>query len=169
MDEIKSGNGLKSAAVNFSFRFPTKLDMVFHSMWCIVLLQPLWCRCVECVIYHERDVRKKQQYFYVAQTSNNKRDCDALSILLLAATVRSFAHFQLGLSNRNKIVLWPRCGSHAVWSLHKKNVRWVWFVVKKEGVVVATSPVALRWMCDSPWTGCVRRTTICIQGANKQC
>jgi len=32
MDEIKLGNGLKSAAVNFSFRFPTKLDMVFHSM-----------------------------------------------------------------------------------------------------------------------------------------
>jgi len=24
---------------------------------------------------------------------------------------------------------------------------------------VATSPLALRWMCDSPWTGCARRTT----------
>jgi len=33
---------------------------------------------------------------------------------------------------------------------------------------VATSPVALRWMCDSPRTGCARRTTICICGANKQ-
>jgi len=33
---------------------------------------------------------------------------------------------------------------------------------------VATSPVALRWMCDSPRTGCARRTTIYICGANKQ-
>jgi len=34
--------------------------------------------------------------------------------------------------------------------------------------VVATSLVAFCWMCDSPRTGCMRRTTICIHGANKQ-
>ena len=28
-----------------------------------------------------------------------------------------------------------------------------------ERSILATSPLALRWMCDSPWTGCVRRTT----------
>jgi len=33
---------------------------------------------------------------------------------------------------------------------------------------VATYLVALRWMCDSPRTGCARRTTIHIRGTNKQ-
>jgi len=37
----------------------------------VVLLQPLWWRCVECVIHHEQDVHKEQQYIYVAPTSNN--------------------------------------------------------------------------------------------------
>jgi len=36
------------------------------------LLQPLWWRCVECMIHHERDVHEKQQYIYVARTSNNR-------------------------------------------------------------------------------------------------
>ena len=30
----------------------------------ILLLQPLWWRCVECVIHHEWDVREEQQYIY---------------------------------------------------------------------------------------------------------
>jgi len=34
--------------------------------------------------------------------------------------------------------------------------------------IVATSPVVLRWLCDSPWTGCARRTKIHACGANKQ-
>ena len=33
---------------------------------------------------------------------------------------------------------------------------------------VATSPVVLRWLCDSPRTGCARRTKIYVCGANKQ-
>ena len=38
----------------------------------IPLLQSLrWC-CVDCVIYHERDVREEQHYIYVARTSNNR-------------------------------------------------------------------------------------------------
>ena len=32
-----------------------------------------------------------------------------------------------------KMVLWPGCGSRAEFSLHTKNVRWVWFVVKRRG------------------------------------
>jgi len=32
----------------------------------------------------------------------------------------------------------------------------------------AISPVALRWLCDSPRTGCARRTTIYVRGASKQ-
>jgi len=33
---------------------------------CVVL------RCVDCMIYHERDVREEQKYMYVARTSNNR-------------------------------------------------------------------------------------------------
>jgi len=37
-----------------------------------MLLQPLrWC-CVDCVIHHERGVRKEQKYISVARTSNNR-------------------------------------------------------------------------------------------------
>jgi len=63
-------------------------------------LQPLrWC-CVDCVIHHERDVREEQKYVCVERASTNKRDCDAWSLLLLAATVRNFAHMPLGISDR---------------------------------------------------------------------
>jgi len=69
-----------------------------------LLLQPLqWC-CVDCVIHHERDVREEQKYICVAQARNNKRDCDARSLLLLAAAVRSFAHMPLGISYHNTLM-----------------------------------------------------------------
>jgi len=68
-----------------------------------MMVQPLGWRCVKRVIHYERDVREEQQYIYVAWTSNNKRDCGSWSLLLLAATVRSFAHMLLGLSDRNSI------------------------------------------------------------------
>jgi len=57
----------------------------------------------------------------------------AWSLLLLAATVRSFAHMLLGISDRNKMMLWPGCEGHAEFSLHIKNVRSVRFVVKRRG------------------------------------
>jgi len=49
---------------------------LFHCQFslCVVLelLQPLrWC-CVDCVIHHERDVRKEQQYIYVVRTNNSR-------------------------------------------------------------------------------------------------
>jgi len=46
----------------------------------------------------------------------------------------------LGISDRNKMVLGPECEGPAEFSLHTKNVRSVWFVVKGRDVV-ATSPV----------------------------
>jgi len=49
------------------------------------------------------------------------------------AVVWSFAHMPLGISDRNKMVLWPGCGGRAEFSLHTKNVRSVWFVVKTRG------------------------------------
>ena len=45
--------------------------------------------------------------------------------------MRSFVHMPLGISDRNKMVLWPGCGGRAELSLHTKNVRSVWFVVKR--------------------------------------
>jgi len=74
------------------------LDKITYRRCCFVieLLQPLQCRCVEFVIHHERDVHEEQQYMCVARTSNNKKYCDAWSLLLLAATVWSFAYLPLG-------------------------------------------------------------------------
>ena len=44
---------------------------------------------------------KNNTVIYVARASNSKRDCDAWTLLLLAATVRSFAHVPLWISDRN--------------------------------------------------------------------
>jgi len=55
------------------------------------------------------------------------------SLLLLAAMVRSSVHMPLGISDRNKMVLWPGCEGRAEFSLHTKNVWSVWFVVKRRG------------------------------------
>jgi len=44
---------------------------------------------------------KNNTIVYVARASNGKRDCDAWFLLLLTAAVRSFAHMQLGISDRN--------------------------------------------------------------------
>jgi len=41
----------------------------------MVLLRPLWWRCIECVIHHEQDVCEEQQYIYVARTSNGVMWC----------------------------------------------------------------------------------------------
>jgi len=46
-------------------------------------------------------VGEEQKHICVARASNNERDCDAWSLLLLAATVRSYAHMPLGISDRN--------------------------------------------------------------------
>jgi len=53
------------------------------------------------VIHHKRDVREEQKHMCVTWASNIKRDCDAWSLLLLAATVRSFTHMPLGITDRN--------------------------------------------------------------------
>jgi len=76
------------------------------------VLPPLQCYCVDCAIHHERDVREENTIICVARASNSKRDCDAWSLLLLAATVRSFAHMPLGISDRNsrnKVLPISRC------------------------------------------------------------
>ena len=107
------------------------------------MLQPLqWC-CLNCVIHHEWVVREEQKYICVARATNNTRDVDAWSLLLLAATVRSFAHMPLEISDHNKIVLWPGCGGRAEFSLHTKNVQSVWLVITRGCCCSLSSGVAL--------------------------
>ena len=75
---------------------------------------------------------KNNTHIYVAKTSNNS-DLVGWSLLLLAATVRSFVHLPLRLSTHNKMVLWPVCEGHARYNLPKKNVRSVRFVIERRG------------------------------------
>jgi len=56
------------------------------------------------------------------------------------------------------MVLWPGCESRSRCSLDKRTCdrcSSLW----KGGDVVWISRLPLRWMCDSPRTGCARRTT----------
>ena len=133
----------------------------------IVLLQPLCWRCVECVIHHERDVRKEQNYINVVRTSNNRVTssgdlyCCSLPQCKALRTCRSGFPIATKWCCDQDVECVPglafaqrtcdRCGSS-----------------KKGGDVIATSPLALRWMCDSPRTGCARSTKLYKCGANKQ-
>jgi len=93
-------------------------------------------------MWHEHDNRKSTMY-------------DLYCCLLPQC---GFAHLSLGISNRNKVVLWPGCELRARYNLHKKNVRSVRFL-QIIGDVFTTFHLALYWMCDSPRTGCARRAT----------
>jgi len=48
------------------------------------------------------------------------------------------------------------CGWQKVWHSRSSFVSEVSSNVQH---IVATSPVVLRWLCDSPWTGCAWRIT----------
>jgi len=84
-----------------------------------MLLQPLWCCCVRCVIHHERDVREEQKYMCVARTSNNRvissgdlyccllPRCEALCTCrlgFLIATIAIFAQRYLNACRDTKCV-----------------------------------------------------------------
>jgi len=54
---------------------PSQIERAIGAVHCKtqgMLLQPLRWHCVDCVIHHEWDVRKEQQYIYVVRTSNNR-------------------------------------------------------------------------------------------------
>jgi len=80
-----------------------------------MLLQPLrWC-CVKCVIHHERDVREEQHQTYMWRKQAIIEWWCMWTLLLLAATVRSFAHMPLGISDRNtSIKIWRHC-LYTIW------------------------------------------------------
>ena len=79
------------------------------------------------------------------------------TLLLLAATVRSFAHIPLGLPIATQCAvtrMWRSC--HVQPSQKERAVgavRW------KRRDILTISPLALRWMCNSPRTGCAPSTT----------
>ena len=110
---------------------------------------------------------KNNTIIYVARASSSKTDCDvvalpiltcerlnmmtslceerlrAWSLLLLAATVRRFAHMPLGVSNRIKMVLWPGCGGRAEFRPSHKERAICVVRCKKEGMLLQP----LRWCC----------------------
>jgi len=49
---------------------------------------------------------------------------------------------------------------HRIWKVWHSNTRKSWLGNFAKRCGVATSPVVLRWLCDSPRTGCARRTKI---------
>ena len=83
------------------------------------VLQPLRWRCVKCVIHHERDVREEKHCIHVTWCEQAIIEWSRWSdpgewplimlvnlvnswlYVLLAATVRSFAHMPLGISDCN--------------------------------------------------------------------
>jgi len=67
----------------------------------LILLQPLLWRCAECAIHHERDVREEQHPHVCSTNKQQQSDHGMWTLLLLAVTVRSFAHMPLRLSDRN--------------------------------------------------------------------
>ena len=71
---------------------------------CMLLLQPLRCCCIECVIHHEQHVHEEQQYIYVAQTSNNRviMACELYCCLLPQCEALRICHS--GFSDRNTTV-----------------------------------------------------------------
>jgi len=135
---------------NFSWEFPQQL------LQTLVLLQPpCWC-CVECVIHHEQDVCKEQHHMHMWHEQAIIEWSHQVISILLAATVWSFAHLLLRLSDRNK---W--CCDQDVKvvpdpALTKKTSNRC-SLLQKGGDVV--SRLVLHWMCDSLWRGCARRIT----------
>jgi len=73
----------------------------------------------------------------------------------------------LRISDRNKMVLWPGCEGRTEFSLHTKNVRSVWFIVKRRGCCCnLSSGVALIvWFTTNGM--CVKNSTIiCVARAS---
>ena len=83
-------------------------------------------------VYHERNVHEEQHHIYVARTSSN-RVISSGELYCCLLPVWSFAHMPLGLSDRNKMVLWPGCEGPTRFSLHIKNMQSVRFVEKRRG------------------------------------
>ena len=124
----------------------------------MLLLQPLpWC-CVDCVIHHDGMCVKNNTIMYVARTSNNRVISSGDLYCCLLPQCEALRTCRSGFPIATK-----RCCDQDV-----KVVRSAAFTQRtcdwcgslwKGGDVVATSPVVLRWLCDSTRTGCAWRIT----------
>ena len=90
----------------------------------LVVLQPLrWC-CVDCVIHHERDVREEQHHTYMWREQAIIEWSWHVNFIVLAATVRSFAHMPLGISDRNSSMV-DILPYESKWHVQCTNTKWV--------------------------------------------
>ena len=124
------------------------------------VLQPLqWC-CIKCVIHHEREVHEEQHHTYMwCEKAIIEWSWHVNSIVacchgakLCAHPARDFRSQQSGAVTR----MWRSCQV----SLHTKNVRSVWLVVKRRGCCCNLSGcVALNvWFATDRM--CVKNNTI---------
>ena len=103
---------IKQESTSYQLTFLSYKQLKYGHAWAytktmsnltLILLQPLrWC-CVDCVIHHERDVHEEHHSLYMQCEQAIVREMRAWSLLLLAATVWSFAHMPLGSSDRNNL------------------------------------------------------------------
>ena len=70
----------------------------------IVMLQPLRWRCVECVIHHERDVRKAQNCINGVRTSNNRVTSSGDHYCCLLPSSKALRTCHSGFSDRNSTI-----------------------------------------------------------------
>ena len=98
--------------VYFFLIFPSVYNgavLIFHvlrfDMPLLVVLQPLRWRCVECVIHHERDVHEKQQYIYLARTSNNRVIMTCELYWCLLPQCEALRTCRSGFSHRNSRII----------------------------------------------------------------
>ena len=68
----------------------------------------------------------------------------------------------LGISDRNKMVLWPGCGGRAEFSRHTKNVRSVRFVVKRRGCCYNLSCVIVLIVWFTTNGMCAKNKNVCM-------
>jgi len=95
---------------------------------CVVRCKKRGCSCnlsggVALIVWFTRNgmYSKNNTVIYVARASNSKRDCNAGSVLLLAATMQSFAHMPLGISDHKStkssvchpLSFWQTCALHS--------------------------------------------------------
>jgi len=99
---------------------------------CEVLLQPLWWRCVDCVIHHERDVREEQQYICMERASNNKSDCGMEALPILTCERLSITTSIRKERLRRMISIVACCHgaklcAHAAWDFRSQQYTYIFF------------------------------------------
>jgi len=110
-----------------------QVSMLIYWSWCIILLQLLLWNCLDCMIHHKWNVREEQKYICVAWTSNNRviAACDLYCCLLPRCEALCTCHSGFPIATKwccdQDVKVMPSS------AFTQKNVRSVWFVVKRTG------------------------------------